>query len=266
MQHAQAYLPLLDVSYRFTLMLQTLFHFSRDFDIIIFSPGFGSDGFDQPLFWCRRTGRFGNHYIHYKTNMDKDLRRVLASFDSAIYRFCSGKRLEVGLEMLSMCDITETSEKHTLENLFISARVRCKWSVLPATVGLIASLLSHPPGLVCNETEAFGWNDLSLPLSSHLLMCAHLTVQMRRWVEDKEDGKLLLNYKGNINRCWITLLIFIKGNQLKAETMFLMLCQHLDMRSACKVKLSIFYPPSSPSHAAAPTPTPPLSLLCVSEI
>lgn len=172
--------------------------------------------------------------------MDKDLRRVLASFDSAFYRFCSGKRLKVGLEMLSMCDITETSDKHTLENLFISARVRCKWSVLPATVGLIASLLSHPPGLACNETEAFGWNDLSLPLSSHLLMCAHLTVRMRRWVEDKEDGKLLLNYKGNINRCWITLLIFIKGNQLKGETMFLVLCQRLDMRSACKVKWSIF--------------------------
>lgn len=92
--------------------------------------------------------------------------------------------------MLSMFDITETGEKHTLENLFISAHVRCKWSVLPATVGLIASLLSHPPGLACNEMEAFGWNDLSHPLSSHLLMCTHLTVWMRRYVEDKEAGEI----------------------------------------------------------------------------
>lgn len=63
---------------------------------------------------------------HYKTSMDKDPRTLPASFDSATYRFCSGKWLEVGLEMLSMCDITETGEKHTLENLFISAHVRCK--------------------------------------------------------------------------------------------------------------------------------------------
>lgn len=68
-----------------------------------------------------------------------------------------------------------------------------------------------------------------------------------RW-KTKKLGKLLLNYKGNINRCWITLLIFIKDNQLKAETVFLVFCQRLDMRSACKVKLSVSY------HLEVPPP------------
>lgn len=103
------------------------------------------------------------------------------------------KRLEVEFWIMSMFYVTETGEKHWLENLFISAHVQCKWSVLPATVGLIASLLSHPPGLACNEIEAFVWNDLSHPLSSlsfHLLMCTHLSVRKRRWVEDKEGGEI----------------------------------------------------------------------------
>lgn len=51
-----------------------------------------------------------------------------------------------------------------------------------------------------------------------------------RW-KTKKLGKLLLNYKGNINRCWITLLIFIKDNQLKAETGFLVFCQRLHARA-----------------------------------
>lgn len=55
------------------------FRFSRHFDIIIFSSGFGSNGFDQPeRGWCQsedRRGRFGNH-----RNISTEKRTVQANF------------------------------------------------------------------------------------------------------------------------------------------------------------------------------------------
>lgn len=140
--------------------------------------------------------------------------------------------MQAELHMQSMFDITERWEAHIGKPIYFPY-VWCKWSVLPATVGLIASLLSYPPGLACNEIEVFGWNDLSHPLCTHLNM----------WMggsETKKLWKLLLNYKDNINRCWITLLISTKGSQLKAETLFLLFCHCLDMCLACKGGFSFF--------------------------
>lgn len=53
--------------------------------------------------------------------------------------------------------------------------------------------------------------------------------------------KWLLNYKGNINRYWITLLIFIKVNQLNAGVVFLLFFQRLNVCLACKVKLPMYF-------------------------
>lgn len=77
----------------------------------------------------------------------------------------------------------DRGERCTRENLFISPYVLCKWGGLPATVRVITSLLTRPPGLACNEIEAFGWNDLSHSLSFHLLTCActHLSVHVKGW-------------------------------------------------------------------------------------
>lgn len=62
---------------------------------------------------------------------------------SLVYRRREKDNAYVELEMQGMLDVC-------------LARVLCKLSGLPATVAFIASLLTHPPGLACNETEAFG--------------------------------------------------------------------------------------------------------------
>lgn len=74
-----------------------------------------------------------------------------------------------------------------------------------------------------------------------------ITVKAR---EAEKLRKLLLNYKGNINRCWITLQISIKCKQLKVETIFFLSYLRLDMCSACTVKLSFFFLP--PFHLEVP--------------
>lgn len=128
----------------------------------------------------------------------------------------------VDLEMQSVLDITKTEVRKTRGKTNLPPRrrrrhARCKWSGPPATVGLIASLLSHPAGLACNETEAFGWNDLSHPPSSHLPMLLSEKTGEMTTRKTKALGKLLLNCTGNFNQCGITPPIPIKGNQLKAE-------------------------------------------------
>lgn len=68
---------------------------------------------------------------------------------SLVYRRREKDNAYVELEMQGMLDIMETEVSPP-------PRVLCKLSGLPATVAFIASLLTHPPGLACNETEAFG--------------------------------------------------------------------------------------------------------------
>lgn len=212
-----AYPPPLDHSYRFTLMFQMqrltsslavwylFFTFPDTLISLYFPPALAPMALinrrEAVLMWVR--GQNGQSWESCENikNTEKDLRIVRASLvfpqqckqimgSSFIYiTFWKKKKKNLNYTCWA-CLILQTCEKHTLENLFISAHVRCKWSALPATVTLIASLLSHPPGLACNEIEAFGWNDLSHPLSSYLLMCTHLTVRMRRWVEDKEAGEI----------------------------------------------------------------------------
>lgn len=102
-------------------------------------------------------------------------------------------------------------------------------------------LIHWVPTCWCTPTSLCGWGD--------------------GW-KTKKLGKLLLNYKGNINRCWITLLIFTKGNQLKAESMFLVLHQCLNVHSAYKVKLSVFHHLEVPPTLVFFLFSPPIFALC----
>lgn len=96
------------------------------------------------------------------------------------YAYMKSIYICVELKMQSVLGITETRVRNTRGNLFFPpSRVWLKWRELSATVGLIASPLSHPAGLACNEMKAFGWNDLSHPLSSHLLVRARPDSWMR---------------------------------------------------------------------------------------
>lgn len=102
------------------------------------------------------------------------------------------------------------------------------WRGLSATVGLIASPLSHPAGLACNEMKAFGWNDLSHPPRSHLPPPPPVPTRERGACgrlggcltsrKAKALGKLLFNRWGNFNQCRITPLDSIKGKQLEVGT------------------------------------------------
>lgn len=139
-----------------------------------------------------------------------------------------------------MCSILQQGQRwkmHVGESIYF---LLCSMQMrgLPATVGVITSLLTHLAGLACNEIEAFGWNDLSLfaafpPADVH----THINIWVRGWFlrerqlwwrqgRENKLRKLLLNCKGNINRCWITLLISIKGNQLKPGAVFLWFAQY----------------------------------------
>lgn len=132
------------------------------------------------------------------------------------------------VEMQIVLDILKTRGRKHEGSLFSPPPcVWLNWRQLSATVGLIASPLSHPAGLACNEMKAFGWNDLSHPLSSHLLMRARTREwggswggRRRGWPAGRQKalGKLLFNCWGNFNQCRITPLNSIKGKQLEVET------------------------------------------------